>query len=119
MFYDAWVTGQRLTQLTHVLNYPTQTITNCFRTTNGDGLHDLESADSILYFTSTALRYLELVLLYTCQAALPAPRKPLKQARLLPGLLQLVKLVEHGAAARPSKLRLEECDALRAGLSLH
>ena len=52
-----------------------------------------------------------------CSAPGP-PEAPLKQARLLRGLLQLVKPVEHGAAARPSKLRLEECDALQGGLSL-
>ena len=49
----------------------------------------------------------------------PSPPEALKQARLLRGLLQLVKPVEQGAAARPcSKLRLEECDALQGGLSL-
>ena len=49
----------------------------------------------------------------------PSPPEALKQARLLRGLLQLVKPVEQGAATRPSKLRLGECDTLQAGLSLH
>ena len=58
---------------------------------------------------------------HACHAIAPSPPRKaeaLKQARLLRGLLQLVKPVEHGAAARPSKLRLEECDALQGGLSL-